>query len=124
MRTRVDDFKLTDDDTMRRLRVLAQSPGELQWRMELLATMDRMRIQSQVSTRAILQSQKAIEKSLSHLTPTRLTALVNRELEEKLKPRDRDVNRLWKASIWILEKAATIGIGVVCTLLGLKAMKL
>ncbi len=125
MRADVDreDFTLRDDDTMRRLRAISQSPGELAWRMELLATLERMRTQAEVSTRAILQSQKALEKSISHLTPTKLTALVNRELEEKLRPRDRDVHRLWKASVWLLEKAATIGIGVVCTLLGLKAMK-
>jgi hypothetical protein len=119
----VDEFKLSTDDTMRHLRTIAQSPGELQWRLELLATLERMRVQQEVSNRGILQLLGRMRKDVAHLTPTKLAALVNAQFEEKLKPRDRDVNRLWKASIWILEKAATIGIGVVVTLVGLKAIK-
>ena len=107
---------------MRRLRVIAQAPGELQWRLELLSTLDRMRVQQEVSNRGILQMLSKVRKDVSHITPTKLAELVNAQLEEKLKPRDRDVNRLWKASIWLLEKAATVGIGVVCTLIGLKAL--
>jgi hypothetical protein len=122
-RADVDDFKLSSDETMRRLRTIAQAPGELEWRLELLSTLERMRMQSEVSTRAILQNQARLAKDISHISPERLAKLVNAQLEEKLKPRDRDVNRLWKASVWLLEKAATIGIGVVCTLIGLKALK-
>jgi len=122
-RADVDDFKLSTDETMRRLRTIAQTPGELEWRLELLSVLKDMRVQAEVSTRGILQSQARLAREISHITPTKLAELVNAQVEEKLKPRDRDVSRLWKASIWLLEKAATIGIGVACTLIGLKALK-
>jgi hypothetical protein len=118
-----DDFKLSSDETMRRLLALAQSPGELQWRLELLETLRGMRVQSEVSTKGILQMLARLRKDMSHLTPTKLAELVNAQLEEKLKPIQKDQGRLWKASMWLLEKTATIGIGVVCTLIGLKALK-
>jgi len=106
---------------MRRLRTIAQAPGELQWRLELLSTLERMRVTTEVSNRGILQMLARIRKDVSHITPMKLAELVNVQIEEKLKPRDRDVNRLWKAGVWLLEKTATVGIGVACTLLGLKA---
>ena len=118
-----EEFKLSSDDTMRRLRTIAQTPGELQWRLELLSTLERMRLQQEVTSRGILQMLGRLRKDVSHITPMKLAELVNAQIEEKLKPRDRDVNRLWKAAIWLLEKAATIGLGVVCTLIGLKALK-
>lgn len=117
-----DEFKLSSDDTMRRLRTIAQTPGELQWRLELLATLERMRVTQEVSNRGILQMLHRVRKDVSHITPMKLAELMNAQIDEKLKPRDRDVNRLWKASTWLLEKAATIGIGVLCTLIGLKAI--
>ncbi len=118
-----NEFKLSTDDTMRHLRSIAQAPGELQWRLELLSSLERMRVQQEVSNRGILQILARMRKDVSHLTPTKLAELVNAQLVEKLEPRDRDVNRMWKASIWLLEKAATIGIGVICTLIGLKVLK-
>jgi hypothetical protein len=118
-----DNFKLSSDETMRRLRTIAQAPGELQWRLELLSTLERMRVTQEVQNRGIVQMLTQVRKDVSHLTPMKLAELVNAQIEEKMKPRDRDVNRLWKASVWLLEKFGTIGIGVVCTLVGLKAMK-
>lgn len=117
-----DDFKLSKDETMRRLRIIAQSPGELQWRLDLIATLERMRIQQEVSASSIIQNQRRLETAIKHLTPVKLAALVNAQIDEKLKPRDRDVNRLWKAGVWILEKILTLGLGVAATLLGLKAL--
>jgi hypothetical protein len=117
-----EEFKLSTDDTMRRLRVIAQAPGELQWRLELLTTLERMRVTAEVSTSSILQNQRKLHKAIEHLSPVTLAKTINAQIDEKLKPRDRDVHRLWKAAIWLLEKAATIGIGVVCTLIGLKAI--
>lgn len=111
-----EEFKLSNDDTMRRLRAIAQAPGELQWRLELLETLNRMRIQQVVSNRGILQMLHKVRKDVTHLTPTKLAQLINAQLNEKLKPRDRDVNRLWKGAIWVLERAATVGIAVFCTL--------
>lgn len=108
---------------MRRLLALAQSPGELQWRLELLETLRGMRVQSEVSTKGILQMLARLRKDVSHITPVKLAELVNAQLEEKLKPLEKEQGRMWKASIWLLEKAATIGIGVVCTLIGLKAIR-
>lgn len=118
----MDEFKLSTDDTMRHLRSIAQAPGELQWRLELLSTLERMRVTAEVTSSSILQNQRKMHETLEHLTPTRIAKLVNAQIEEKMKPRDEEVGRLWKASIWLLEKAATIAIGVACTLLGLKAM--
>ena len=118
-----DEFKLSSDDTMRRLRTIAQSPGELQWRLELLSALDRMRVQQEVSNRGILQMLARVRKDVSHITPMKLAELVNAQIEQKLKPRDRDVNRLWKGSMWLIEKAATIGIAVLCTLIGMKGFK-
>lgn len=118
-----EDFKLSGDDTMRHLRAIAQAPGELQFRLELVAAIDRIRVQQEVSTKGIVQMLNRVRKDVSHITPTKLAELVNAQLEEKLKPIQKDQGRLWKASMWLLEKAATIGIGVVMTLLGLKALK-
>src|ERR1700722_1240128 len=115
-----EEFKLSSDDTMRRLRTIAQSPGELQWRLELLSTLERMRVTQQVANRGILQMLHRTRKDVSHLTPMKLAELVNAQIGEKLKASDRDANRLWKAAIWLLERAATVGIAVFCTWIGLK----
>jgi len=118
-----DEFKLSNDETMRRLRTIAQAPGELQWRLELLSTLDRMRVQQEVTNRSILQMLSKVRKDVSHITPMKLAELVNVQIAEKLKPRDQDVNRLWKSAVWILEKAVTIGIAVVCTIVGIKGFQ-
>jgi len=118
-----DEFKLSTDETMRRLRTIAQAPGELQWRLELLTTIERMRVQNEVSTRGILQMLSKVRKDVSHITPMKLAELVNVQIEEKLKPRDRDVNRIWKSAVWLLEKAVTIGIAVICTIAGIKGFQ-
>lgn len=120
---RVDDeFKLSSDETMRRLLSLAQSPGELQWRLELFDTLRNMRVQQEVYNKGILQMLGKVRKDVSHLTPTKIAELVNAQIVEKLKPLEKEQSRMWKASMWLLEKAATIGIGVMCTLIGLKAI--
>lgn len=108
---------------MRRLRAISQSPGELAWRMELLSTLERMRIEAEVQTRAILQTQVRLERAVAHLTPVKLAALVNAQIEEKLKPRDRDTKRIWKAAVWTFDKAVTICVAVLCTMIGLKGHK-
>src|ERR1700730_7303957 len=103
---------------MRRLLSLAQTPGELQWRLELLDTLRNMRVQQEVSTKGILQMLGKVRKDVSHISHAKLAQLVNAQLEEKLKPLEKEQGRLWKASMWLLEKVGTIGIGVVCTLIG------
>jgi hypothetical protein len=113
-----EEFKLSSDDTMRRLRTIAQAPGELQWRLELLSALERMRVTQEVSNRGILQMLHRVRKDVSHITPMKLAELVNAQIEEKLKPRDRDVNRLWKVGGWIAERAAL----VVGTYLGIKGL--
>lgn len=115
-------FKLSTDDTMRNLRAIAQTPGELQWRLELLSTLERMRVTAEVTSNSILQNQRQMQKTMAHLTPMKLAELMNAQIEEKLKPRDRDVNRLWKSGVWLLEKAATVSITVVVTMIGLRSI--
>jgi len=117
-----DDFKLFDDETMRRLRTIAQSPGEAAWRMELLAAMERDRIQNQIYNRNVMQLLDKVRKDISHITPMKLAELVNAQLEEKLKATNSDVNRLWKAGIWVLEKTLTIGLGAIGALIGVRAI--
>ena len=106
---------------MRRLRSIAQAPGELQWRLELLSTLDRMRVQQEVSNRGILQELHRLRRDMSHLTPTKLADLVNAQIEEKTKPTKQEVGRMWKVGVWLLDKFAAIGIGAALTLIGLKA---
>jgi hypothetical protein len=92
-----EEFKLSSDDTMRRLRQIAQAPGELQWRLELVATIERIRMQHLISTRAILQNQRAMQKSISHITQTKLAALVNAEIDQREKAKDSEKYRAgWK----------------------------
>lgn len=111
---------------MRRLRIIAQSPGELQWRLELLSTLERMRVTSEVSTSSILQNQRKLHKAIEHLSPVRLAQFVNTQIEEKLKPREqlreRFIDRLWKHGAWLLEKLLTIGIAVACMHFGIKGV--
>lgn len=116
-----NEFRLTADETMRRLRVIATSNSELEWRFELLAMLDRMRIQQEVTNSGILVSLGQMRRSVAHVTPVKLAELVDAKIEETMKPRDRDANRLWAAGMWILEKSATVGIAVFCTFIGLKA---
>lgn len=117
-----DHFRLKDDDTMRRLRVIAQTPGELQWRLELLSTLERMRVTAEVTANSILQNQRNMQKVMAHLTPMKLAELMNAQIDEKMKPRDKDMNRMWKSGVWLLEKAATIGITVAVTMIGLRSI--
>lgn len=117
-----EQFKLNSDDTMRRLRQIAQAPGELQWRLELLSTLERMRMTSEVQNRGILQMLAKVRKDVACLTPMKLAELMNAQIDEKMKPRDKDMNRIWKSGVWLLEKAATIGITVVVTMIGLKSI--
>lgn len=117
-----EQFKLNSDDTMRRLRQIAQAPGELQWRLELLSTLERMRMTQEVQNRGILQMLGKVRKDVACLTPMKLAEMMNAQIDEKMKPRDKDMNRLWKSGVWLLEKAATIGITVAVTMIGLKSI--
>lgn len=97
---------------MRRLRTIAQAPGELQWRLELLSTLDRMRVQQEVSNRGIIQMLTRMRKEVASLTPMKLAELMNAQIEEKLKPLNKDVGRLWKTGIWIVEHLAPVALAV------------
>lgn len=85
---REDEFKLKDDDTMRRLRIIAQAPGELQWRLELVSTLERMRVTQEISARVIIQSQGRLRKEMAHLTPTKLAELMNAQIDQWEKNKD------------------------------------
>lgn len=86
----VDEFKLKDDDTMRRLRAIAEQRGEFEWRRELLESLTRMRINQELANRGILQSLARMRKEMAHLTPTKLATLVNTQIEEKRKEQESD----------------------------------
>jgi hypothetical protein len=113
----VDDFKLSDD-TMRGLRNIAQAPGELQWRLELLAKLERMTMKQELFTRAVLGELKRLKEQ--QIKPGKITDIVRAELDEKTRQTDKDVSRLWNASVWLLEKAAIIGGTYFAIWLGLK----
>lgn len=115
-----EDFKLSGDDTMRHLRAIAQAPGELQFRLELVAALDRIRVQHEVSTKGIVQTLNRLTKEVRHISPEKLASLVNAQLQEKLKPIQKDQGRLWKASMWLLEKALIIGGTYFAIWLGMK----
>lgn len=92
-----DQFRLKDDDTMRRLRAIAQTPAEFQWRMELLATLERMRMSQEVAVRAILQNQRLTNNTLKALTPVELAKSINREIDQREKNKDSERYRAgWK----------------------------
>lgn len=92
-----DQFRLKDDDTMRRLRAIAQAPGELQWRLELVATLERMRISNEVATRSILQNQRTMQTTLKSLTPVELAKSINLEIDQREKNKDSERYRAgWK----------------------------
>ena len=116
-----DRFRLSDDDTMRRLKAIAQAPGELQWRLELLSTLERMRIQQEVTSNGILQELKRVKSA--QITRTELAQIINIQIKEKTEPERKDVNRLWKGATWLLEKFASVGIAVVVALLAVKGFK-
>jgi hypothetical protein len=83
-----DQFRLIDDETMRRLRTLAAAPGEFEWRVELLAKLARMDTQRAIDTRAILKSQSDMAKILKGLTPVELAKAINREIDEREKAKN------------------------------------
>jgi hypothetical protein len=109
------EFKLSGDDTMRRLRTIAQSPGELAWRLELVATLERMRVSQEIATRALIQSQKRLKDSITHLSPMKLAELINAQIEQKAKERDAVIYRKGRQQVLhhIVTAAISLAIGYV-----------
>lgn len=107
-----EQFKLSKDDTMRQLRQIAQAPGELQWRLELLSTLERMRVTQEVQNRGVIQLLTRMRKESEHLKPIKLAEMMNAQIDEKMKPLNKDVSRLWKAGIWIIEHLAPVALAV------------
>jgi hypothetical protein len=92
-----DEYKLRSDDTMRDLRRVAQAPGELEWRLSLVSAIERMRLESQMAYRSLLQNQKNTQKTLQSLTPVELAKSINREIDQREKNRDSERYRAgWK----------------------------
>ncbi len=115
-----DNFKLSGDDTMRRLRSIAQTPGELQWRLELLATLERQRIQADVNHRGIMQVLRGQQKILDGLSATRLAALVNAQIEQKRKDTDSGKWRATTKSLVSHLVTALFAIGTAVVLIKVK----
>ena len=84
---------------MRRLRTIAQAPGELQWRLELLATLDRMRVSQVIANRALLRGHSDLKKAISHLGPIKLAEAINRQIEEKANAKD---GKRWRNTVKVL----------------------
>lgn len=113
-------FKLSTDETMRRLQTIAQSPGELEWRLNLLDTLGRMRVQSEVTSKGLFQRLSQIQKA--QISRTDLAEIINAQIKEKTAGDKKELHRVVKVLLWLAEKFATIAIGVACTLLGLKEL--
>ena len=118
-----DHFRLTDD-TMRHLRTLAQAPGELNWRIELLAYIGNKNTETLLAIQNLVSEVRSIKKSQS--APGELSRVIKAEVESQVKvavgPEKKDVARLWKAGMWVLEKAVVAALGAGGVLLGLKGM--
>jgi predicted transcriptional regulator len=119
-----EDFKLfSTDDTIRQLMEDAGRSPDVKWRMELLHKIDKQSSDLKRIGNVTVAEFKKLRKDLRHvLSPLTLQETIDRRIEERLKPRDREVNRLWTVAMWLLEKFGTIAIGVICTLIGIKAM--
>lgn len=103
----MDDFKLSSDDTMRNLRNIAQAPGELKWRLELLDALNRMRVQQEVSNRGILQILAKMRKDVSYLSPIKLAELMNAQIVQSRKAEDA---QNWKVAVkYVLTHLGTVG---------------
>ncbi len=118
-----DHFRLTDD-TMRHLRTLAQAPGELNWRIELLAYIGNKNTETLLAIQNLVSEVRSIKKS--QFAPGELSRVIKAEVESQVKvavgPEKKDVARLWKAGMWVLEKAVVAALGAGGVLLGLKGM--
>jgi hypothetical protein len=112
-----DDYKL-NDDTMRDLRRIAQSPGEFEWRMELLAKLERYNQEHDLFVREAVKELKRLDKVKPGLTE--VTARIQLELEEKLKPAKGVAKQLGKGALWVLERMALLGVAYIGVKLGLR----
>ena len=106
---------------MKRLKAIAQAPGELQWRLELLSTLERMRIQQEVTSKGIFQELKQVKKG--QISRSDLADIINAQIKEKTAPQTQEMNRLWKGAMWLLQHAATVGIAAIVGILSLKGFK-
>lgn len=118
-----DHFRLTDD-TMRHLRTLAQAPGELNWRIELLAYIGNKNTETLIAIQNLTTVVKDMKKT--QFAPGELSKVIRAEVESQVRaavgPEKKDVARLWKAGMWVLEKAVVAALGAGGVLLGLKGM--
>lgn len=116
-----NDYRLSNDDTMKRLKVIAQSPGELQWRLELLSTLERMRIQQEVSTKGLFQELRLVKKG--QIGRTELAEIINAQIREKGQAESKQVDWMWSTGVWLLKAAALGGFSLVGALIGIKGLK-
>lgn len=110
-----EEFKLSSDDTMRRLRQIAQAPGELQWRLELLSTLERMRISNEIAQRGIMHTLARMRKESTHLSPIKLAELMNAQI---LQSRTTQESGRWRIAVkWFLSHAGTAIVTLLCAYL-------
>jgi hypothetical protein len=113
----VDEFKLSED-TMVGLRAIAANSGELEWRIELLAKLQRITEQQELFTRAVVGELKRLKAA--QVGPVRITEIVRTELSEKLKVTNVKVNQIWKVGVWLAERAALGGLTYLAIWLGMR----
>jgi hypothetical protein len=99
------EFKLSTDATMDRLQQIAQEPGELRWRQDLLRAMERDRITRDIQARSTVQQLGEIRKLLKELTLQKLEVRIDKRIEAKRKELD---GTKWRTTVkWIMTHVGT-----------------
>lgn len=89
---------------MRNLRRIASSPGEFEWRMELLTKLERSDQRHDLFARAVLAELKRLNDKKVDLT--KLSKHVNIELDARMKPAKNVAKQVGKAVGWTVERIA------------------
>lgn len=109
-----DDFKLlSTDDTIRHLKDDAWQSPDVKWRLDILNKMDKQSTQLRRLGTVTIAEFKKLRKELRHvLSPMTLQDTIDKRIAEKLQPLNKDVGRMWKAGIWIIEHLAPVALAV------------
>lgn len=103
---------------MRDLRRIAQSPGEFEWRMELLAKMERINQRHDLFSRACVAELKKLNKEKLGIKQVNDRVII--ELDARLKPVKSVAKTLGKGAIWVIERMLLLGFAYLGIKLGLK----
>ncbi len=81
---------------MRDLRRIAAAPGEFEWRMELLAKIERMQVERIMSNQTVKNSLDAVQRELSRLSPSKLEITIDKRIEHA---RDKRHASTWRTTL-------------------------